>query len=77
MFVLTSLSIGLVALLHRGFNWLPVVMGMIGAGYLFYASVLLIMEVRIANAGLNLEFSFLNKVVRSHLEADTNRIHVP
>jgi hypothetical protein len=47
-FVATSVAIGVVALLHIDMGWIPLILGFIGAGLLFSASVWLIFESRLA-----------------------------
>lgn len=47
-FIATSVSIGVVALLHVDIGWVPLLLGFIGAGLLFSASVYLIVESRLA-----------------------------
>lgn len=47
-FIATSVSIGVVALLHVDIGWFPLILGFIGAGLLFAASVYLIVESRLA-----------------------------
>lgn len=59
IFVATSGSIGVVALLGNRHGWLPVVLGLIGACFLFYGSVLLIFEARLALASTYREMDFL------------------
>lgn len=55
IFVATSISIGLVDISKAKYTWIPVVFGIIGAGLLFYASILLIKESRIALFAVNTE----------------------
>ncbi len=47
-FIATSVSIGVVALLHVNVGFIPMLLGFIGAGLLFSASVYLIVESRLA-----------------------------
>jgi hypothetical protein len=55
VFVATSISIGIVDMSHISFTWIPMVFGILGAGGLFYASILLIKESRIALAAVDQE----------------------
>src|SRR5207248_3858554 len=49
VFVATSVAIGVVAFFERARGaWVPVVMGLIGATFLFYGSMLLVFEARLA-----------------------------
>lgn len=54
MFVLTSLSIGFVGLLNH-YAWIPVPIGMIGMLFVFYGSIMMMQESRIATATTNAE----------------------
>lgn len=47
-FIATSVCVGIVSLLHSSFAWLPLVLGFIGAGLLFSASIYLLFESRLA-----------------------------
>lgn len=47
-FIATSVSIGVVSLLHATFGFIPLVLGFVGAGLLFAASVYLLFESRMA-----------------------------
>jgi hypothetical protein len=57
LFVTTTVCIGLVALLHR-LSWLPMVLGITGTIFLFYSSMLLIAETRLALRSVNSEMEF-------------------
>ncbi len=61
-FVATSVAIGFVAVTGHGFEWLPAVLGLVGAIFLSYSSVLLILETRISSASLTLEMDFTLKL---------------
>lgn len=58
IFIATSVSIGLVAATGRGFELLPAFLGLSGASLLFYGSVLLILETRLASQTLFAELDF-------------------
>jgi hypothetical protein len=58
-FVATSVAIGVVAVTGRGFEWLPAVLGLIGACLLAYSAILFIVETRISSASLGLEMDFI------------------
>lgn len=55
IFVATSIVIGIVDISKTKYTWIPVAFGIVGAGLLFYASVLLIKESRIALSAVNAE----------------------
>jgi hypothetical protein len=60
IFVLTSVAIGIVAALGGlRYAWLPVAMGLVGASLLFYGSVLLIFEARLALSTITTEMDFI------------------
>ena len=49
MFVATSVAIGVVGIMGNSrYNLVPVVLGLVGACFLFYGSILLIFEARLA-----------------------------
>ncbi|HXG59080.1 MAG TPA: DUF2721 domain-containing protein [Thermoanaerobaculia bacterium] len=66
MFIATSVSIGVVALSSR-FAWMPLLLGFIGAGLLFWASIILIFESRLALATTYAEMDYIWRV---HMPAD-------
>jgi len=65
MFVATSVSIGVIALLSLQFAWIPLLLGFVGAGLLFCASMMLIYESRIAIRALYAEMDYI-----THLAAN-------
>jgi hypothetical protein len=62
-FVATSVAIGVFALLDIHHAWLPLILGFVGAGLLFSASVMLIIESRIA---LELTYKEMDFVLKKH-----------
>jgi hypothetical protein len=60
MFVATSVAIGVVAItgnpLH---NVVPIILGLAGACFLFYGSILLVFEARLALSTIHLEMDFI------------------
>ncbi len=58
-FVATSISIGLLEALGILTLWVPVVLGIFGTVFLFYATILLIAETRIALAAVDVEMNYL------------------
>lgn len=65
MFVATSVSIGVIALLSLQLAWIPLLLGFVGAGLLFCASMMLIYESRIAIRALYAEMDYI-----THLAAN-------
>src|SRR6266496_2238427 len=60
IFVATSVAIGLVALKsHPRYNLAPIILGLLGACCLFYGSILLIFEARLALSTIHLEMDFI------------------
>ena len=60
-FVATSVSIGVVALLHINVGYVPLVLGFIGAFLLFSASVYLILESRLAMTTTYAEMDYITR----------------
>lgn len=78
VFVGTSVAIGLVAAVGRpSYAWFPVVLGLTGACGLFYGSVLLIHESRIAQESLNAEMDFIWKLGRALAPPDLRQTRSP
>jgi len=61
-FVLTSVAIGLAAIVNIHLYWIPVVLGLTGACQLLVASIMLIGEARHAVSDLQLESDFLTGI---------------
>ena len=63
-FILTSVTIA-VAGLFNTYRWLPIPVGIIGIIFLFYGSVLMLRETRMATATVNAEMDFTWELVRT------------
>lgn len=63
-FIATSVSIGVVSLLHVDIGWVPLLLGFIGAGLLFSASIYLIFESRLA---LTTTFEEMDYIDRNYM----------
>ena len=59
VFVSTSVDIGIVAITSARYSWIPVVVALTGAAFLFYGSVLLIFEARLALTTIHMEMDFI------------------
>jgi hypothetical protein len=60
MFVATSVAIGIVPFTgNPRYNFAPVALGILGATFLFYGSVLLILEARLALSTIHTEMDFI------------------
>ena len=57
LFVATTVALAVVSLIHH-VEWLPLVLGIAGTLFLFYSSVLLIAETRLALRSVNFEMAF-------------------
>jgi len=65
LFVATSVSIGVIALLSLQLAWIPLLLGFVGAGLLFAGSMLLIYESRIAIRALYAEMDYITHLASS------------
>jgi hypothetical protein len=61
-FVGTSVAIGIAEIFNERYSWLPLLLGMIGAGLLFYTCVLLIQEIYVARIAISSETNFAWKL---------------
>jgi hypothetical protein len=59
IFVGTSVAIGIVSITKKSYTWFPVVLGLVGACFLFYGCFLLILEARLALGSTYKEMDFL------------------
>ena len=61
LFVATSVAIGVVAVIPSSprYNLVPVIVGLLGACFLFYGSILLIFEARLALSTIHAEMDFV------------------
>jgi Protein of unknown function (DUF2721) len=62
-FILTSVSIALVGLMNV-YLWLPIPLGMVGIMFLFYGSILMLRETKLAAATVNTEMDFTWELAR-------------
>jgi len=65
-FVATSLAIGIVAITHLRFTWIPTAFGMIGASFLFSSSAILIIESRLTYSVITDEVDFVIESSKSN-----------
>ncbi|TXK44846.1 DUF2721 domain-containing protein [Pontibacter qinzhouensis] len=59
VFVATSVTIGLLEVLGYRALWVPVALGLFGTVFLFYATILLVAETRVALGAVDLEMNYL------------------
>jgi Protein of unknown function (DUF2721) len=79
MFVATSVAIGFVAVVPSSprYNVVPVVVGLLGACFLFYGSMLLIFEARLALSTIHAEMDFIWSQTTRVAPADVVEHHKP
>lgn len=77
IFVSTSVAIGVVAVSGARYHWIPVVTGLIGACFLFYGSVLLIFEARLALGTIHMEMDFIWRLSTRFAPAQLVEKHKP
>lgn len=63
MFVLTSVTIAIAAFFTT-YRWLPIPVGIVGIMFLFYGSLLMLKETRMATATINAEMDFTWELAR-------------
>jgi hypothetical protein len=79
MFVATSVAIGVVAVIPSSphYNLVPVLVGLLGACFLFYGSMLLIFEARLALSTIHAEMDFIWSQTTRVAPADLVEHHKP
>ena len=78
MFVATSVAIGVVAFSGNArHNLIPIALGLAGACFLFYGSVLLIFEARLALSTIHSEMDYIWKQSKRVLPAEVVEQHKP
>jgi hypothetical protein len=73
VFVATSVAIAVLNSVARNMLWVSVALGLLGAVFMLYGSVLLIIESRMALAAIVSEIEFLSKVSRKYAGEDAVR----
>lgn len=77
IFVSTSVAIGIVAVSGARYYWIPVMFGLLGASFLFYGSVLLIFEARLALSTIHAEMDFIWQLGKQFAPACVVEQHKP
>lgn len=77
LFVATSVSLGAVAFAGPRLSLLPVIAGLVGASFLFYGTVFLIFEARLALSTIRAEMDFVARLSRHYAPADLVRQRSP
>lgn len=78
-FVATSVAIGVVAVIQSSprYNLVPIIVGLLGACFLFYGSMLLIFEARLALSTIHAEMDFIWRQTTRVAPADVVEQHKP
>ena len=78
MFVATSVAIGIIPFTGvQRYNMIPVIIGLAGACFLFYGSVLLILEARLALSTIHAEMDFIWRLSKKTAPAEIVEQHKP
>jgi hypothetical protein len=77
IFVSTSVAIGIVAVTTTRYSWIPVVIALLGAGFLFYGSMLLIFEARLALTTIHMEMDFIWRFTKHFAPQEIVEQHKP
>jgi hypothetical protein len=70
IFIATSVAIGAVAVTGVDYAWVALMLGFVGAGLMFWSSVLLILESRIALATVYDEMEFVQRIGQRYSPPD-------
>jgi Protein of unknown function (DUF2721) len=77
IFVSTSVAIGIVAVTGMRYSWIPVVVALFGASFLFYGSMLLIFEARLALSTIHMEMDFIWRFTKHFAPPELVKKHRP
>ena len=70
IFVASSVAIAIISAAARNYTWIAVVLGVVGAVFMLYGSVLLIIESRMALSAIMSEMDFVWKVSQKYAGKD-------
>src|SRR6185436_5589340 len=70
IFVASTVAIAIISAAARNYTWIAVVLGVLGATFMLYGSVLLIIESRMALSAIMSEMDFVWKVSQKHAGQD-------
>jgi len=76
MFVLTSVTIAIAAIFNY-YRWVPIPVGIIGIMFLFWGSILMLLETRMATATVNAEMDFTWELARQVAPRDIVNKYLP
>jgi hypothetical protein len=74
-FVATSLSIGVVSVVHSGYLWIPTAFGLLGATLLFVSSAILIVESRLTLRTVADEIDYVIETTLTNAPDDLKKRH--
>ncbi len=66
IFIASCISIAIIYMLHTGYAWIPVVLDLTGVCFLFYASIILMRESRLAITAVNDEMDYMLQLFKEH-----------
>jgi hypothetical protein len=75
VFVATSVAIGIVSFFNSRWAFIPVVLGLIGACFLFYGSMLAVFEARLALSTTHAEMDFIWRTTKRLVPAELVEQH--
>jgi hypothetical protein len=75
VFVATSVAIGVVSFSGARGGWIPVAMGLVGAFFLFYGSMLLVFEARLALSTTHAEMDFIWRTTKRSVPKELAEQH--
>jgi hypothetical protein len=70
VFIGTSVAIGIVAVVDQRYAWIPILLGILGAGLLLHSSLLLILDSRIALSAVDDEMDFILRLTQLQAPAE-------
>jgi Protein of unknown function (DUF2721) len=77
VFVATSVATGVVAVIGTRYSWIPVAIALVGAAFLFYGSMLLIFEARLALTTIHMEMDFIWRFTKQLVPREVIEHHKP
>lgn len=66
IFVATSIAVAVIGVVAQPYTWVSVILGLLGASFMLYGSLLLILESRLALGAITSEMDFVQKVSEKH-----------
>lgn len=66
IFIASCISIAIIYMLHTGYAWIPIALDLTGICFLFYASIILMKESRLAITAVNDEMDYMLRLFEAH-----------